>query len=177
MEEGEAALLGSTSSFAPPVRPAFLTQALALASKNTTYQRKNLYALCPAECLAQGEAQADVLGGRARSCLRRPSHAFRASLLSRTNCCLVLTPLVFSVVLGGEPRAAARRPPQVHLCSLSTPRGAVISYLLNNLVFSADTFKCGCQCQAYSVGDVVYERNSTVRAPRQRLLLRSAHAQ
>ena len=100
-----AALLAEETErlvFAAPVRPAFLTQAWALASKNTTYQRKNLCAATRAAREALRSAE------REHFTLVLLAHALTPFLsCSRTNCCLVLTPLVFSIVLGG---AAPREP-------------------------------------------------------------------
>ena len=73
----------------------------------------------------------------------------------KTNCCLVLTPLVFSVVLGSartrcglahdaRTRADARRP------------YSVVSFVLNTILFASPDFKCGCRCRAYSTPDGEY---------------------
>ncbi len=72
---------------APRAKAAFATQAGALLRKNARYQQKNWCAL-----------QRFPESARPRA---RYASRLTAPLPPRkTNCCLVLTPLVFSVVLG-----------------------------------------------------------------------------
>ena len=89
-----------------PSKPSFLTQSGALLRKNIRYQKKNWCAACVA---------AGHLGWRGEGTLARLRLLTRSappalSPRRKTNCCLVLTPLVFSVVLGGacaaQPRGA-----------------------------------------------------------------------
>jgi hypothetical protein len=85
---------------------------------------------------------------------------------SGTNCCLVLTPLVFSVVLGGARVAAAAAPrggstkvphartpltPSSHLPA-RCPR-AVVSFVINNILLSGAEYQCGCLCKEYTAPD------------------------
>jgi hypothetical protein len=82
----------------------------------------------------------------------------------------VLTPLVFSVVLGGARVAAAAAPrggstkvphartpltPSSHLPA-RCPR-AVVSFVINNILLSGAEYQCGCLCKKYTAP------NSTLR--------------
>jgi hypothetical protein len=94
---------------AAPARSHFMMQAGALVRKNARFQQRNWCALTPW-----------AREGRHCSARATPHAACAASSCTRkTNACLVLTPLVFSVVLGGArrrrphaPRARCTRPSQ-----------------------------------------------------------------
>lgn len=96
----------------------------------------------------------------------------RPALRRKTNCCLVVSPVIFSVVLASASRASfdpkrewSDSPSSLFLhfplrpgcCASDSPLlPSTVIQIAINTVFDSEQFKCGCQCKAYKGGNETF---------------------